>query len=266
MARRSLTRNTPALSLEEDSPMHGAEATAERSGPAYALSHLAGAAADRAFPVAMMAGAVAMGADILARSGRARRGLVAGIGRFVAHAMPTLWRRRGSLPLAALATLMMVSPARADEVFGGVYAHDVDWVTRSGVEPGTDFEIGWRGRKLHLLDAFGAPRPQALLSVNSAGATSFAAAGLSWKIGGPIYVRPGIGIAVHTGPGGPSRRADRAWLGSRILFEPEIGIGARLTDRLSAEASWVHLSHAQLLSPQNPGLDTVGLRVNWRFR
>jgi hypothetical protein len=168
--------------------------------------------------------------------------------------------------LAAAILVAGASPARADELFGGVYAHDVNWVTRSGVEPGADLELGWRGRKLRLLDAVGGPRPYALVSVNSAGATSFAAAGLGWKIGGPIYVRPGIGIAVHTGPGGPPRRGDRIWLGSRILFEPEIAIGARITDRLSAEASWVHLSHAQLLSPQNPGLDMVGLRVNWRLR
>jgi hypothetical protein len=167
---------------------------------------------------------------------------------------------------AAGSLLLAASPAHADELFGGVYAHDVNWVTRSGVEPGIDAEIGWRGRKLRWLGAVGAPRPHLLVSVNSAGATSFAAAGVSWKIGGPVYVRPGVGIAVHTGPGHPPLRADRIWLGSRILFEPELGIGVRLTDRLSAEASWVHLSHAQLFSGQNPGLDTVGLRVNWRFR
>ena len=140
-------------------------------------------------------------------------------------------------------------------------------MTRSGVEPGTDFELGWRGGKLGFLSAIGGPRPHAFVSVNSAGATSFAAGGLSWKVAaGPFYLRPGVGIAVHTGPGRPPSRPDRIWLGSRILFEPELGIGTHLTDRRSAEASWVHLSHAQLFSRQNPGLDTVGLRINWRFR
>lgn len=238
------------------------------SGPAYALDHLAGPAADGTFPPVMLAGAVAMGADILARPGRAGRRLVARMGRFVAHDLPTRVRASGSgLGVAALlAAGIAPSAAWADELFAGVHAHDVNWVTRSGVEPGVDLELGWRGRKLRFLDAIGAPRPHAFVSANSAGATSFAAAGLSWKIGGPVYLRPGIGIAVHGGSGSASHRPDRIDLGSRLLFEPEIGIGARLTDRLSAEASWVHLSHAQLFGRQNPGLDTVGLRVNWRFR
>ena len=55
-------------------------------------------------------------------------------------------------------------------------------------------------------------------------------------------------------------------IGSRILFAPEIGVGAQLTDRVSVEASWVHLSHAQLFSRHNPGMDTIGLRLNYRFR
>ncbi|MDB5722847.1 MAG: hypothetical protein JWP15_3465 [Alphaproteobacteria bacterium] len=233
------------------------------SGAAYALDHLAGAAAHGTFPVAMMAGAVAMRADILPGSRSAWRRFVARIGRFVAHAGSTQWKPAGSLLIAAL---LLASPARADELFGGVYAHDVNWVTRSGIEPGADFELGWRGRKLGWLGAIGGPRPHALVSVNSAGATSFAAAGLSWKIGGPLYVRPGVGIAIHTGPDHAPPAGDRIWLGSRILFEPELGIGARLGARVSLEASWVHLSHAQLFGRQNPGLDTVGLRLNYRFR
>ena len=169
--------------------------------------------------------------------------------------------------MLAAALLLASSPAAADELFGGVYAHDVNWVTQSGIEPGVDFELGWRGRKLRFLDPIGGPRPHAFVSVNSAGATSFAAAGLSWKIGhGLFYLRPGVGLAVHTGPGGPTTRPDRIWLGSRVLFEPELAIGARISRRVTAEASWVHLSHAQLFSPQNPGLDTVGIRINWRWR
>ena len=53
-------------------------------------------------------------------------------------------------------------------------------------------------------------------------------------------------------------------LGSRVLFAPEIGIGAQVSDKLSVEASWVHISHAQLFNgAQNPGIDMMGLRVNW---
>jgi hypothetical protein len=167
---------------------------------------------------------------------------------------------------AALPLALAASPAAAQEVFGGIYAHDVNWVTRSGIEQGADFEAGVRGPRLHVLDFIGAPRPHAFVSVNSAGATHFAAAGLSWQIGGRVYLRPGVGVAIHTGPSGFDPANRRIYFGSRILFEPELGLGVRLTRRASVEASWVHLSHAQIFSGQNPGLDTVGVRVNLAFR
>ncbi|HEX8448673.1 MAG TPA: acyloxyacyl hydrolase, partial [Allosphingosinicella sp.] len=117
-----------------------------------------------------------------------------------------------------------------------------------------------------FLRALGAPRPHAFVSVNSAGDTHFAAAGISWKIGGKLYLRPGIGLAVHSSPGRVVPGDDRIDFGSRILFEPELGVGARLNERLSVEASWVHLSHAQLFGRQNPGLDTIGVRLNLKLR
>lgn len=100
--------------------------------------------------------------------------------------------------------------------------------------------------------------------MNSAGETNFAAAGISWKIGHTFYVRPGIGIAVHDGPDGFTR--NRIYFGSRVLFELEMGIGVQINDRASIEASWVHLSHAKLFNSENPGIDNIGLRLNYRFR
>ena len=168
--------------------------------------------------------------------------------------------------LAAAAVASIAPPARAQEVFGGVYAHDVNLVTRSGIEKGVDFELGWRGERLGFLSFVGAPRPHAFVSVNSAGQTQFAAAGVSWQIGRRIYLRPGIGVAVHTGPSAPDPANRRIYFGSRVLFEPELGLGVRLTRRTLVEASWVHLSHAQLFNGQNPGLDTIGLRFNLALR
>lgn len=171
------------------------------------------------------------------------------------------------LRLAALLLLLSGSPAAAQELFGGLYVHDVDTgLTKSGIEEGVDLELGWRGERLRFLSAVGSPSPQAFVSVNSAGNTHFAAAGLSWKIGRRFYLRPGVGLALHTGPGRVVPGDDRIDFGSRILFALEGGAGVRIDDRLSAEASWVHLSHAQLLGGQNPGLDTIGLRLNYRFR
>ena len=170
--------------------------------------------------------------------------------------------------LIALLTALAAAPARADELFGGVYVHDLgilaaNHIERGGdAERGADVELGWRGRS--ILPALGGPQPHLFVSANSAGNTHFAAAGLSWRIGRTVYVRPGAGIAVHTGP--DHWTPTRIWLGSRLLFEPEIAVGMRLTPRASIEASWVHLSHAGIFGGQNPGLDMVGLRLNYRFR
>jgi hypothetical protein len=169
--------------------------------------------------------------------------------------------------LAAAAVALAAAPADASEIFGGLYAHDVETgLTKSGFEDGVDLELGWRGGRIGWLKAVGGPRPHAYVSVYSAGDTHFASAGISWKIGRRFYLRPGIGVAVHSGPGRVVPGDERIDFGSRILFAPELGVGARLADRVSVEASWVHLSHAQLFSPQNPGLDTIGVRFNYRFR
>jgi hypothetical protein len=165
---------------------------------------------------------------------------------------------------AAAATALLASPAAADELFGGIFVHDADWITVAGIERGADVEIGWRGDP--VLPALGGPRPQIFASANTAGDTHFAAAGLSWRIGGPLYVRPGFGLAVHSGRMHFDPAGRRIGFGSRLLLEPELGIGYRLNDRLSLEASWVHLSHAGLFGADNPGLDTVGLRLNLKLR
>jgi hypothetical protein len=116
------------------------------------------------------------------------------------------------------------------------------------------------------LSFIGTATPHAFVSVNSAGDTHFAAAGVNWKFGKKVYLRPGIGLAVQTGPSRMVPGDGRIDFGSRVLFEPEIGAGVQVGERLSVEASWVHLSHAKIFGPQNPGLDTIGVRLNYRFR
>ncbi|HEV2866460.1 MAG TPA: acyloxyacyl hydrolase [Allosphingosinicella sp.] len=173
---------------------------------------------------------------------------------------------RKLLIVAALAGAAATSPAHADEIFGGVLAHDIDSpLTAGGFEDGADFELGWRGERIGALRLVGSPSPYAFASVATGGDTHFAAAGVSWRIGNRFFVRPGVGLAVHTRGSHGVRDGLRTDLGSRILFEPELGVGYRLNSRLSVEASWVHLSHGQLLSRQNPGMDSVGVRVALRL-
>lgn len=164
----------------------------------------------------------------------------------------------GGLCLSAMASV----PAQAAELFGGLYIHDVDTpLTRSGFEGGADVQLGWRGGRIGRTPL----QPYAFAALNTSGETNYAAVGLSAKFGGKIYVRPGLGLAVHTGSSGNFQRTDRIAFGSRILFAPELGIGTQVNDRLSVEASWVHMSHAQLFGHQNPGIDNIGMRLNFRL-
>nr|WP_240956942.1 acyloxyacyl hydrolase [Pseudopontixanthobacter vadosimaris] len=159
-------------------------------------------------------------------------------------------------------------PAAAGEVYGGVYAHAVETpFTFDTEEGGVDLQAGYRFDRLETLHFIGRPQPYVFASLNSDGDTNFAGGGLSWKIAaGPVYVRPGIGVVIHDAPGFRVDRNNefRTDLGSRILFEPEIAVGTALSGRWSVEASWVHISNAQLFnSQQNPGIDTIGIRLNY---
>jgi len=166
--------------------------------------------------------------------------------------------------LAALLACLWAAPAQADEIFGGVYVHDINSpLSISNVEDGADIQLGWRGEPLTRLKI----QQHFFVSLNTAGQTHFAAFGISRKFGDKFFIRPGIGIAIHTGSSKnfEDDTNDKIEFGSRFLFEPELGIGARLNKRMTIEASLVHLSHAQLAGKQNPGLDTVGIRLSYKL-
>lgn len=156
------------------------------------------------------------------------------------------------------------STAHAGELFGGVHVHDVKTpLDDSGIESGIDLSLGYRGGGIgHLFR--GLLQPYLFGAVNTAGNTDYAAVGVDAKfaLGGQWYIRPGIGIAIHNGSAGKFYRTDKVAFGSRVLFEPELGIGTQINRRLSVEASWVHMSHAQLFGKENPGMDNLGLRLN----
>ena len=159
----------------------------------------------------------------------------------------------------AFAAMLAASPASAGELFGGLYVHDVKTpLDKSGIESGVDIQLGYRGGTIGHTPL----QPYIFGALNSAGNTSYAAAGVSAKFGDKIYIRPGIGLAVHNGSAADYYRTDKIAFGSRVLFEPEVAVGARVNDRVSIEASWVHMSHATLFSRENPGIDNLGVRVN----
>jgi lipid A 3-O-deacylase len=165
-------------------------------------------------------------------------------------------------------TLMAPSMANAQEVFLGASKQGVNTpFSLDAEEKGGNVQFGLRGNPESGLAVIGSPSLYAVGSVSTSGYTSFVAAGLSWKIGDKVYLRPGIGLALHNRNtvrfGADRYRKD---LGSPVLFEPEIAVGARINDRWSAELSWLHISHAQLFGIQNPGLDMIGARLVWKTR
>lgn len=170
-------------------------------------------------------------------------------------------------PLIVLSALFAAAPAMADEIYLGGSFHGVDTpFTLEAGERGHDVQFGYRTGRIEALGAIGKPQVYVHGQVSVEGQTSLAAVGLSWKIGDKVYLRPGIGLAIHNDRmpeyDATGRRLD---LGSRVLFAPEISVGTRLSGRVSVEASWVHVSHATLFSGQNPGMDFIGARAVFAF-
>lgn len=166
---------------------------------------------------------------------------------------------------AILGNALLVSPASADEVFVGIYDQGVDTPFSLEVagQGGMAVQLGYRFDPVEaLLDI----EPYLIASINTAGDTSFGGIGISRKFDlGPVYLRPGLGLVIQDQSGerlDPVTQ-DRVDLGSRVLFEPEIALGADVSDRVSLELSWSHISHARLFdNEQNPGVDLIGIRLN----
>ena len=167
--------------------------------------------------------------------------------------------------ILVLPLLLFATPAAAQEVYLGGSAHAVDLPTSLNTdEGGADVQFGYRTAPLKGWEQMGSPSAYVHGQVSLNGDTSLIAAGFSWNIKATdrLYVRPGIGLAVHNDKI-PDELPDgtRYDLGSRVLFEPELAVGYRVNDRFAVEASWVHISHATILSEQNPGMDFIGARV-----
>lgn len=166
--------------------------------------------------------------------------------------------------LVLIASLGLATPASAGELFGGLYVHDINSpLTLGGEEGGVDAQLGYRFGRIGRTPI----EPYVFGALNSDGETHYAVAGISAKFGKRLYVRPGVGIAIHSGDTGEFDDPfdDDVELGNRLLLAPELGVGYQVNNRLSIEASLVHLSHGQLFGGQNPGIDNLGVRLNWKL-
>jgi len=171
------------------------------------------------------------------------------------------------IAVLAVTTALALSAgaAHAGEVFLGAYDHDVHVFAIGGYEKGVQVAAGYRTDPLTGLSFVGSPSFYGFGAANTSGGLNYAAAGLSWKFGDRLYLRPGLGVGVHDGHVGKFQVGNQLNLGSRVLAELEVGAGYQITPAVSIEGSIVHMSHAQIAGKQNPGLDDVGVRLNFRF-
>jgi len=194
---------------------------------------------------------------------------------------------------AAAALGFAAAPAMAGEAFVGVYKHDVTFIGNAvglgaaGREDGVDVHLGYRTNKLENLTWLGKPQVHAMVSINSKNTSNFVAAGFDWKIDfgqpGGFYLRPGMGLAYTDGkaglppanaPGLSQAEIDRRTylyyhridFGSHVLFEPELALGYQVSDKVSVELSYTHLSNGQIFHQgKNQGLDDAGVRLVYAF-
>jgi lipid A 3-O-deacylase len=123
-----------------------------------------------------------------------------------------------------------------------------------------------------------APRPYVMGSLNTAGNTSYGAAGLLWnfRLTDNLAFEPGVGYAVHDGalespfpqgdPRGDAFSANHLLHGSRDLFRTSLALNYTFTDRWGGQLMYEHLSHGQIIgSGHNQGLDNVGVRLIYAF-
>lgn len=198
--------------------------------------------------------------------------------------------RKAAGAATAVAVLAgLAGAAEAQQAWVGGYAHDVeDGLSIGDYETGTtQIGLGLISRPLEPLARIGSPSAYILGAFNTGEGTNYGAVGLSWRFrlteGGRVYLRPGLGLAVHDGevdfpspfePGLTNdqrqvrfrRGLDEIDLGSRVLFEPEVALGFQATDRMAVEASYLHVSHGQVFGEQNPGLSDVGVRLVYSLR
>ncbi len=170
--------------------------------------------------------------------------------------------------LVAAIALLAGGPAIAqsrwiDEAKLGVLYHDIGFGDHH-VEPGADVNGELLFASPDFLRVIWAPRPHLGVSVNSAGATSYAYFGLTWSGEfSNFFVAGALGGAVHDGEIS-GERPDRKQLGSRILFHEYVELGYRVSAIVGVSLFLDHMSNADL-ARHNAGLTNLGLRVGYRF-
>lgn len=191
---------------------------------------------------------------------------------------------RGSAAgIAAFGALMALAPqaqASVDEIHVGVMAHNICVTDCKNADkedgPNVEFQVSFDSPD--FLSWAGSPQPYIMVSVNTAGNTSFGGVGLEWRweFAEGWALEPGVGYVIHDGatenpyPGGSPENVafseENLLLGSEDLFRTSIGLTRDFEGPWEAQLFFEHLSHGQIIGDgHNQGVDQIGLRFGYQL-
>lgn len=161
-----------------------------------------------------------------------------------------------------------------DELRIGISAHKVDFTALpfrphlwdlSHIED-VSFDVLFTSPEIDAFRWIGAPRPELGVTLNLAGRDSLGHLGLTWQLPvfeTPFYLEATLGAAIHDGHlgGAPAGRQN---FGCRVNFYERWGVGANISDTLTATLTYEHTSNNGWCD-SNDGLSNVGLRLGMKF-
>lgn len=161
-----------------------------------------------------------------------------------------------------------------DEVRIGGHYHNVYWtMLPQGFnewwwgQPGdVSFDVLFKSPDSEAFRWIGSPRPEIGATISLTGYEHLFHVGVTWQLPvfeTPFYLEGTFGAAAHSGylTGAPGLYRN---LGCPVNFYERFGVGANLSENVTATLTYEHTSNAGLCQA-NAGLSNVGVRLGWKF-
>ena len=186
------------------------------------------------------------------------------------------------MTLAASAVAMLAGGANAqlvEEFRTGIMAHNICITDckNADKEEGVNVQGELVFASPDFFSYILSPRPFVMASINTSGETGFGGGGLmwNWDFAEDWSFEPSLGYVIHNGEtknpfvtGTPEAAVfgENLLLGSEDLFRTGLAVNRDFGDAWGGQILYEHLSHGQILGEgRNQGLDSLGVRVYWRF-
>lgn len=184
-----------------------------------------------------------------------------------------------ALAVSVVASAVLCGPGFAqglalDEFRAGVFAHNayVGFIPTS-----TNFDFSriedvkfsalFASPEIDAFQWIGSPRIETGATLNLSGrGENIVHANLNWQLGlfdTPLYVELGLGAALTdgalSGAAAPARN-----FGCALNFYESAGIGAHISETMTATLVYEHISNLGICTP-NDGLSNVGIQIGFKF-